>query len=127
MPTLCGTDQIGLRYKYVCTNLMKIHLKITFLVILLIEVSGCASVYTQSHDAYADTKVDCSDSKTIPNIYSGFIFDLYCISAENAGFFCLVDLPFSFITDSLVLPYTVYRQSKYGSWYQQSVCQVKNQ
>ena len=106
---------------------MKILIKIVSIVFLLILVGGCASIYTQSHDAYLDAQVDCSDSKTIPNVYSGFVFDLYCVPAENAGFFCLVDLPLSFSLDSLILPYTIYKQSKNGSWYQKSVCQAKNQ
>lgn len=96
-------------------------------VVSLSHISGCASIYTQSHDAYTDAEVGCSDSSTIPNIYSGSVFDIYCIPAENAGFFCLVDLPFSFVVDSLLLPYTIYKQSKYGSWYEQDICQEKNQ
>ena len=106
---------------------MKILIKSVSIVFLLIQIGGCASIYTQSHDAYLDAKVDCSDSKTIPNVYSGFVFDLYCVPAENAGFLCLVDLPLSFVIDSLILPYTIYKQSKSGSWYQQGVCQGKNQ
>ena len=106
---------------------MKTAIKIVYLVVLIIQLNGCASIYTQSNDAYIDAKVGCSDSNTIPNIYSGFVFDLYCIPAENVGFFCLVDLPLSLIVDSLFLPYTIYKQTKYGSWYQQSECRAKNQ
>ena len=116
---------IHFRLGFIFTYFMKIAISRILLLALLIQAAGCASIYTQSHDAYVDAKVGCSDSKTIPNIYSGSVFDLYCISKENVGFFCLVDLPLSLVIDSLILPYTVYKQSKYGSWYQQSVCQEK--
>lgn len=114
-------------WEFVRELLMKMRIKIASIAFLLVHIGGCASIYTQSHDAYLDTKLNCSDPKTIPNVYSGFVFDLYCIPAENAGFFCLVDLPLSFIIDSLILPYAIYKQSKNGNWYQQDVCQAKNQ
>lgn len=100
-------------------------LKEIFILLCIIVLNGCASIYTQSHDAYSDVKVDCSESKTISNIYSGFIFDLYCIPAENVGFFCLVDLPMSFIVDTVISPYTIYKQVKYGSWYNKNDCVSK--
>lgn len=98
-------------------------LSITF----IFTLSGCASIYTQTHDAYVDAGVDCSDSKTIPNIYSGTVFDLFCLPAENAGFFCLVDLPLSFVIDTVIIPYTIYKQTQYGSWYNQAACKALSQ
>ncbi len=89
---------------------------------LSLLLSGCASIYTQTHDAYTDAGVGCADGKTIPNIYSGLVFDIYCLPAENAGFFCLVDLPLSLVVDTVVVPYSAYRQVTYGSWYSQQDC-----
>lgn len=95
------------------------------LLLLITLLPGCASLYTQTNDAYEDAGAGCGDSKTIPNVYSGFVFDLYCLPAENAGFFCLVDLPMSLVVDTLLLPYSVYRQTTYGSWYSQAVCEQR--
>lgn len=98
--------------------------KILWPCIFSLALSACASVYTQTNDAYADAGIDCSDHSTIPNIYSGFVFDLYCLPAENFGFFCLVDLPFSLFVDTVMVPYTAYKQIKYGSWYTQEACKA---
>lgn len=96
--------------------------------LFLLFISGCASIYTQTHSAYEAAMTDCSHRATIPNVYSGTVFDFQCLPAENAGFFCLVDLPLSFAMDTLMVPYTAYRQFRYGSWYNQEVCQdVKKQ
>lgn len=102
-------------------------MKYTYLLCLVTLLCGCASLYTQTHDSYTDAEMDCSDSKTIPNIYSGLIFDLYCVPAENAGFFCLVDLPMSFVVDTVIIPFTAYRQIEYGNWYSQTECQLQKQ
>lgn len=91
--------------------------------VVVAVLPGCASVYTQtSGEPYGESITDCADSKTIPNVYSGTVFDLYCIPAENAGFFCLVDLPFSLVTDTVLLPYTGWKQYSRGSWYSQKEC-----
>lgn len=101
--------------------------KMLLIPVSVLSLTGCASLYTQSHDAYDEAGVGCTDSKTIPNVYSGTVFDLYCLPAENVAFFCLVDLPMSLAVDTLVLPYSIYRQASYGSWYNQKVCEQRKQ
>lgn len=85
-------------------------------------VTACATAYTQLTDPYDTDLANCPDLHTIANVYSGTLLDLACIPAENAGFFCLVDLPMSLMADSMVLPLSVYRQIKVGPWYDQDVC-----
>lgn len=89
---------------------------------LLLLSSGCAAIYTQTHFAYLEVIPNCSETWTFPNVYSGSTLDLACIPAENAGFFCLVDLPLSLVVDTLILPYTAYRQIHEGNWYDQQTC-----
>lgn len=89
---------------------------------LLPLASGCAAIYTQTHSAYLEVIPDCSETWTFPNVYSGSTLDLSCIPAENAGFFCLVDLPLSLVVDTLILPFTAYRQIHEGNWYDQQTC-----
>jgi uncharacterized protein YceK len=69
---------------------------------------------------------------SFPNVYSGFIMDLQCFahyacdSRDNCGIFyytkpfdlellCLIDTPLSFLLDTVFLPYTIYKQNKYGN------------
>ncbi|MDX1802482.1 MAG: hypothetical protein R3292_00275 [Alcanivorax sp.] len=92
---------------------------------LLLTLSGCASLYTQSTDPYLEDIRDCSQRRPIPNLYSGTVFDLYCIPAENAGFFCLLDLPLSLTMDTLLVPYTLYRQIHDGPWYHPQDCRQR--
>lgn len=59
---------------------------------------------------------------TLPRIYSGTLFDFRCFlrpemhETQGIGGFCLVDVPFSFIADTVILPLTIYEQIKYGSY-----------
>ena len=50
----------------------------------------------------------------IPWIYAGVQYDFYglTVSSEN---FALLDLPFSLVADTLVLPFTIYAQLRWGS------------
>jgi|GEM_PF-167355 len=91
--------------------------------ILFLLSSGCASIYTQTTDPYSKEIHDCTDPEFIPNIYSGVIFDVYGLPAENAGFFCLIDLPLSAVVDTIILPYTIHKQIKQGNWFSQSRCE----
>ncbi len=59
---------------------------------------------------------------TLPRIYSGTIFDCTCFlhpemhDTHGIGGFCLIDVPFSIIADTVMLPLTIYEQVKYGSY-----------
>jgi uncharacterized protein YceK len=64
--------------------------------------------------------------KTIPRIYSGICFDACKLYGEpshspNLGStlngipLFLIDIPLSFVTDTIVLPYTVFKQHQLGN------------
>jgi uncharacterized protein YceK len=98
-----------------------------FLLSTLALLSGCASIYTLSESAYSDDTHNCGERYSIPRVYSGAVFDLYCLPAENVGFFCLIDLPMSLVIDTLALPYTITRQWREGVWYSQEECRRRLQ
>ncbi len=58
----------------------------------------------------------------LPRIYSGTTFDFRCFmhpdmhDTHGIGGFCLVDVPFSILADTVILPLTIYEQVKYGSY-----------
>jgi len=58
----------------------------------------------------------------LPRIYSGTVFDFSCFlhpemhDTQGIGGFCLIDVPFSIIADTVILPLTIYEQIKYGSY-----------
>ncbi len=58
----------------------------------------------------------------LSRIYSGTQFDFRCFlrpemyETQGIGGFCLVDVPFSIIADTVILPLTIYEQIKYGSY-----------
>lgn len=77
------------------------------LVITLISLFlvGCGTFFSRSFfDPYAD------GGGPATRIYSGTVFDVACLTADNIAFFCLIDLPFSMATDTLFLPVTIYEQ-----------------
>lgn len=65
-----------------------------------------------------NSNITCADGITIPRIYSGVANDMRFITrreiTEGVGV-AVVDLPFSLIADTLVLPYTIVTQSRYGN------------
>ncbi len=58
----------------------------------------------------------------LSRIYSGTQFDFRCFlspamhDTQGIGGFCFVDVPFSIIADTVILPLTIYEQVKYGSY-----------
>jgi uncharacterized protein YceK len=61
-------------------------------------------------------KFDCSNDVVIPRVYSGVANDIRFLTGNygDKGF-VFWDLPFSLIADTLVLPYTLYSQIRYGN------------
>ena len=92
------------------------------LLCLMLTLQGCASIYTNRHSFYEADEFSCDETHSIPRVYSGTVLDIYNVGAENAGFFVLVDVPFSLILDTVLLPYTAYRQFKDGDWYSREDC-----
>ena len=80
---------------------------------------------------YTKTSEIPSTSETYPNIYSGVATDYLGLKSqikagENhdntleviiTGFYSIIDAPFSFVADTILLPYTIYRQYVYGDIY----------
>lgn len=50
----------------------------------------------------------------IPWIYSGVQYDFHGLTVASEGF-QRVDIPFSFVADTLVLPFTIFAQLRWGS------------
>ena len=90
-----------------------------YLMILIgFYLSGCGTIMSHIEgDGYSGI-----DHETLPRVYSGAILDSRCFyhpeysEPNNVEFLCLVDFPFSFILDTALLPYTVYRQIADGNY-----------
>lgn len=95
------------------------------LCLMLLLLQGCASIYTNRYSYYEAADFRCDETHSIPRVYSGTVLDIYNVGAENAGFFVLLDMPFSLILDTVLLPYTAYRQYKEGDWYSREDCLVR--
>jgi len=79
---------------------------------VLLLISGCATVVTQGKLA---EEYVCDDCSNVPQIYSGTVVNVCALRPENLAILVtIVDLPLSFIADTLILPYTIYRQYSEG-------------
>ena len=90
-------------------------------------VSGCGTVTTALREdavtvqALKAKKTYC---ESVPRIYSGVAYNLCVLHGppnSRAGFtlnsvpWAFIDVPLSGVMDTLILPYTIYRQSADGS------------
>ena len=87
-------------------------IRTVFVLSLLVLNSGCSTIYTHRFDRDDN---DCSTCSTIPWIYSGVAYDLCYLKYPEAGLIIVLDAPFSFIADTVTLPYTIYKQFSEGS------------
>jgi len=81
---------------------------------LLFAINGCATVYTLT----SSEDLACTEECLIPSVYSGTAFDLCGVMAGDGGQGAAImfwDLFFSVPADTLVLPYTVFKQIEDGS------------
>ncbi len=91
------------------------HLVLTAFVTL--ACTGCGTIITR----FVSPNWSPPDPK-LSRIYSGTQFDFRCFlkptmhETQGIGGFCLVDVPFSIIADTVILPLTIYEQIKYGSY-----------
>ncbi|WP_431699839.1 YceK/YidQ family lipoprotein [Pseudomonas sp. BR20] len=101
--------------------------KIAFVLIAALAASGCGTVNTTFRDdAVASNKLARwkSHCESVPRIYSGAVFDYCTLDAaprHTTGYdgypsasLILLDMGLSGIADTLLLPYSVYLQSKHG-------------
>lgn len=93
------------------------------LIAAVLALNGCGTVSTVLREEAA-AKSDLRKMKTycqsIPRIYSGVAFDFCALHAapDPTGIlipFVLVDLVMSGVADTVVLPYTIYRQATVGN------------
>ncbi len=86
-------------------------------VCLLITSASCSTIITRL--AGPNWK---PPDKPLPQVYSGTLFDLRCVftpsmhDTEGLGPLCFIDVPFSLIADTVILPLTIFDQIKYGSY-----------
>ncbi|WP_053150773.1 YceK/YidQ family lipoprotein [Pseudomonas sp. P97.38] len=91
------------------------------------SASGCGTINTTFRDdAVASNKLARwqSHCDAVPRIYSGAVFDYCTLDAEprqSTGFdgqpaptLIVLDMGVSAITDTLLLPYTLYLQNQHG-------------
>lgn len=89
-------------------------------------LGGCGTVTTVLRDdgvAIRELKARKTYCDTVPRVYSGVAYDLCMLHAppNSAGGLALsgipwafIDVPVSAVLDTLVLPYTLYRQNTEG-------------
>ncbi len=93
-----------------------------------VVLASCGTLLTQLTDTNPE---DCSGMGTLPSVYSGVVFDVKgalhyeCRKGKcefftpgpsnNVELFLLLDVPLSLTLDTIVLPYTLYRQLRHGS------------
>lgn len=99
------------------------------LMLMALVLNGCGTVQTvvssdkQTADSLKREKSYCG---AVPRIYSGVTYDFCLMNAEvregvdtfqhnNANFGILIDAAASGVLDTLLLPYTVYKQHADGS------------
>ncbi len=98
-------------------NTMVVKIKIIIIIIYLCLSFGYSSITTLNIGIETDDFI-CDNRSTIPRIYSGIFNDIRFMSDENYNseyLFFLTDFPFSFIVDTVVLPYTITTQVMYGN------------
>jgi len=95
---------------------MKNNCKLILFITLF--VSGCSTIVTQG--GYSGCEGRCSN---VPQVFSGTAANLCCFSncGSVGSSFAILDLPFSFIADTLILPVTIYKQVVEGS-----ICYVED-
>jgi uncharacterized protein YceK len=100
---------------------------ITLAAVLLTSLTGCGTLNTLPPDGTAAGHKLAkwrSHCDAVPRIYSGVMLDFCRLNAapptdstgDLAGArWMIIDITLSGIADTLVLPYTIYLQSQYGS------------
>ncbi len=98
------------------------------ILLFVFAITGCGTVNTVIRsDDVAKTNMREVETKcdSIPRIYSGVSYDFCYLHARpqfiNYGFpssnppLIFLDILFSGALDTLILPYSIYKQNKYGS------------
>ncbi|WP_248751431.1 YceK/YidQ family lipoprotein [Pseudomonas sp. MWU15-20650] len=90
-------------------------------------LEGCGTVTTVFRDGDVvarELKANRTYCQTVPRVYSGVAYDLCVLHAPphsgsgvslNDVPWAFIDVPISGVLDTLILPYTIYRQNVDGS------------
>jgi len=102
---------------------MKVARAFPFLFIAFL--CGCGTLLTQLPYAKEEMEKDKNTTgaklSCFPQIYSGTVFDVIAVKetfgnlTDNIGALLILDIPFSLIADTVVLPITIYEQIRYGN------------
>ncbi|KRP72536.1 lipoprotein [Pseudomonas paralactis] len=102
-------------------------MKVLVLACIALTMAGCGTVTTALRDdavTVRSLKANKTYCQSVPRIYSGVTYNLCILNGPpnsrgdvtvNNVPWTLIDIPLSGITDTLLLPYTIYRQSADGS------------
>ncbi|AZE87211.1 YceK/YidQ family lipoprotein [Pseudomonas orientalis] len=103
------------------------NLKLLVLAWIASMMLGCGTVTTVLREDAVTVralKADKTYCQSVPRIYSGVAYDLCVLHAPpnsggglavNSVPWTFIDVPLSGVMDTLLLPYTLYRQSADGS------------
>lgn len=104
------------------------RVRLTALLMLATGLSGCGSMHTlRSDDVVRASEIELSGTycEVVPRVYSGVTYDLCWLHGEpfvaRGGVsgatvvWPLADMLLSGVTDTVSLPYTLYRQHRDGS------------
>lgn len=82
---------------------------------VVLVLAGCSTFATLSSSENPES-FDCNGNQTITRVYSGVSNDLrFLRGAYPDKGLVVLDMPFSLIADSVVLPYTIYAQISHGN------------
>lgn len=101
-----------------CQCKLRIRLFVSSLVMLcgaILGAAGCSTLATLRGDLQLD-KLQCDEDYAIPRVYSGLANDIRFLRGnyQDKGL-VVFDAPFSIAADTILLPYTIYRQFRYGN------------
>ena len=100
-------------------------MRLAFILLLMICIQACGTITTLSEsDQRIASKLNKKDTycESVSRVYSGVSYDFCSLNSKPndteidvlVGFY-LLDGVLSAASDTLVLPYTIYQQSKKGS------------
>jgi uncharacterized protein YceK len=100
-------------------------MRIAFILLLMMCIQACGTITTLSEsDQRISSKLTKKDTycESVSRVYSGVSYDFCSLNSKPnnteidalVGFY-LLDGALSAVSDTLVLPYTIYQQSEKGS------------
>lgn len=97
------------------------------LFVVACQLQGCATYVTNTFDPAELLTTPCGDScEFMPRVYSGTFMDICGVLFDRGqgSSIALWDLPLSFIADTVILPYTAYKQITEGNISTKETCRA---